>query len=232
MKVTKEKSEFGINIFLEEGKKCLAFTFGGNGDLYWSIHNRSEGLDKDYSHDSFIIIRENYGIYNLFEKLFLDIENINIFEDDIPFYIDTEAEIREYLKERKERLEEDKKGYRLHNWSNYNTLFDADSKTITWYSDETSSKVSNFLKIKKEGDLFKVEFYIQPYIRGYDEDFYSSGYIPIRFRNSGSSYEPFNLVFMRMYNSMQEVDDVNDIGHQIHIEEYLYHKEKVKKITK
>lgn len=110
MNVTKEKSEFGINVFLEEGKKCLAFAFGGNGDLYWSIHNRGEEIEEDYNYDFFLITRENYGIYNLFEKLFLDIENINIFEDDIPFYIDTEEEMREYLKERKERMEEDKKG--------------------------------------------------------------------------------------------------------------------------
>ena len=72
-----------------------------------------------------------------------------------------------------------------------------------------------------------LEFSIQPHINGYDEDFHSPTYIPIRFRNSGSSYDPFNIVFMKMYNEMKNIDDINDIGHQIHIEEYLYNKEKI-----
>ena len=31
---------------------------------------------------------------------------------------------------------------------------------------------------------------------------------------------------------MKKLDDVNDYGHQIHLEEYLYDSKKVKKITK
>lgn len=53
----------------------------------------------------------------------------------------------------------------------------------------------------------------------------------IRFRNSGSRYEPFNMVFMRMFLQLQKVDDISDYGHQIHIEEYLYKKSLVKKIN-
>ena len=59
-----------------------------------------------------------------------------------------------------------------------------------------------------------------------DNNEISSSYIPIRFRNSGSFYNPFNVLFMRMHNKMKKIDDVNDIGHQIHIEEYLYNKQK------
>lgn len=225
MKVTKEKGEFGLNIFLEEEGKRIAFTFRGNGDLYWTIH--SKRAEENYNY--FIITKENYAIYSLFEQLFFDIENINIFdEEDIPFYIEFEEETKEYLKTRKKDNEETKKKYRLFNCSNYNELFNDSSKTITWYSDETAHEVANVLKIKKEEDIFKLEFYIQPYTEGYDEDFHSSKSIPIRFRNSGSRYSPFNTIFMKMYNSMKEIDDVNDIGHQIHIEEYLYNKGQVK----
>lgn len=53
MKIIKEKGEHGLNIFLQEGEKYPAFTFGGNGDLYWTIHNEDENLDDDYSHDFF-----------------------------------------------------------------------------------------------------------------------------------------------------------------------------------
>ena len=31
---------------------------------------------------------------------------------------------------------------------------------------------------------------------------------------------------------MKQVDNVNDYGHQIHIEEYLYNQSKIKKLTK
>ena len=90
----------------------------------------------------------------------------------------------------------------------------------------------NTLREKIENESFKLEFYIQPYIEGYDRDFNSLYHIPIRFRNSGSSYDPFNIVFMRMYEKMKQVDHVNDYGHQIHIEEYLYNQNKIKKLTK
>ncbi len=227
MKVTKEKSEFGLKVFLEEDGKCIAFTFGGNLDLYWYIHDKRYDKNKEDNYSYFIITKENYAIYSLFEQLFFDIENINIFDSeyDIPFYIETEEDMRLYLEEQEKSREEDKEKYRLFNHSNYNELFNKDDKTITWYSDETAHDVANILKIKKDKNSFKLEFYIQPHVDGYDEDFHLPNYIPIRFRNSGSSYDPFNVVFMRMYNNMKDIDDVNDYGHQIHIEEYMFNKE-------
>lgn len=226
MNVIKKEGEFGPTILFYEENKILKFTFGGNGDLYWTIHCKNESDEK-----SFVITKENYSVYTLFEQLFSDIENINIFDtDSIPFYIETEEEKEEYLKKREKQIEKEKNGYRLFNCSNYNELYDSDSKTITWYSDETAHEVANILKIKKIDDTFVIGFYIQPYVKGYDKDFYSANHIPIRFRNSGSSYDPFNMVFMRMYNNMHDLDDINDIGHQVHIEEYLHSKEK--KLTK
>ena len=41
----------------------------------------------------------------------------------------------------------------------------------------------------------------------------------MRIRNSGSNYNPFNCIFMRMFQKLQEVD--NDY-HQIHFEELEY----------
>ena len=233
MKIRKEKTEFGLNIFLEEEEKYLTFSYCGNLDLYWSIHSKHRNINDDYTYDYFIITKENYGIYYLFEKLFYDIENLNIFdiEDDIISYTEPDKKIK-YLEDPKKEIEKEREKYRLYNISNYNELFDKDRNTITWYSDETAHEVSNILKIKKEKNIFKVEFYIQPYIKGYDRDFHSTRYIPIRFRNSGSKYDPFNCVFMRMYNNMHDIDDINDIGHQIHIEEYLVDLDKVKKLTK
>lgn len=174
MKVIKHENEFGLIISFKELDKQFDVSFSGNGDLYWTIC--SENVNDD---NNFIITKENYEVYRLFEE-----------------------------------------------------LFDKENNTITWYSDETNHEVANILKIKKENESFELEFYIQPYIEGYDRDFNSLYHIPIRFRNSGSSYYPFNIVFMRMYGKMKQVDNVNDYGHQIHIEEYLYNQSKIKKLTK
>lgn len=200
MKVVKDANEFGLDIFLKEEKKYVAITYNGNLDLYWSIH--SENVNED---NEFLITKENYRLYELFEQLFDDIKNINIFNEGL-----------------------DKEMYRSNNMSNYNELYNG-SNVVTWYSDEAAHEVANILKIIKCDSSFKIQFYTQPYIDGYSEDFHSLHYIPIRFRNSGSRYEPFNMVFMKMYRDMKEIDDVNDYGHQLHLEEYLHNKSKVKK---
>ena len=228
MKVIKYENEFGLIISFQELDKQFDVSFGGNGDLYWTIRSNNTNVD-----NNFIITKENYKLYRLFEELFNDIENIKIFDEEyIPFYLETEEEKQEYLKNRQDEIEYEKNKYRLFNHSNYNELFDKENNTITWYSDETSHKVSNILKIKKENESFVLEFFIQPYKEDYDRDFNSLNYIPIRFRNSGSVYDPFNVVFMRMYQKMKEIDDINDYGHQIHIEEYLYSQNKIKKLIK
>ena len=207
MKVNKKNDENGYHMIeLEDNDKSLTIFYGGNLDLYWTFRSRDVLLDNE-----FIITKENYGVYNLFAKLFYDMENINIYEDQ--HFYNNEAR-KEY--------------YKLYNKSNYNILYNEEQKLITWYSDETAWVIANILKIKKEKDSFKLEFYIQPKIEGFDEDFHSKHYIPIRFRNSGSFYEPFNVIFMRMYNHMKDVDDVLDDCHQIHIEEYLHQKVKKK----
>lgn len=183
----------------------LFISFEGNLDLYFTIYGKNI--------NEFIIAKENMTIYNLFDKLYNEIKNINVFEKEyIPFYIETDQEKEDYLKKTKEE-------YRLYNKSNYNELFDEKNKTITWYSDETAHEVANYLKIKKEDEKYKLEFSTQPHIEGYDRDFNSKYSIPIRFRNSGSRYKPFNVCFMRLFNNLQNYDPDY---HQITIEEYEY----------
>ena len=94
MRVVKEETEFGTRIDLEEEDRTLTFNFGGNLDLYWVIHTKDETTPK-----TFTITKENYGVYRLFARLFQDIDTINIFDndDEIPFYIETEEEERDYL---------------------------------------------------------------------------------------------------------------------------------------
>ena len=206
MKISKEKSKFGLDVYIEEDNSIFSINYSGNGDLYWSIRSNNRE-DNDSKTDGFVITKENYALYSVFDDLFRDIKDINIFDD----------------------YKENKDAYRLHNRSNYHELFDEKNNTITWYSDETAHEVANYLKIKKEKDCFEINFYIQDYIEGYDRDFNSIHYIPVRFRNSGSRYYPFNIVFMKMYQKLKKVEDVNEFGHQIHMEEYMYGKELCKK---
>ena len=219
MKVIKKQTEHGTRIELEEQDKTLVFDYGGNLDLYWSIYTKDESTPK-----TFTITKENYGVYNLFERLFQDIDTFNIFDndDEIPFYIETEQEERDYLLARQHEKEEDRKRYLEYNNAHYNDLYHPEEGKITWHSDETAWEVDNYLEIVRQAETFAISFYTQEDIQGYDHDFKTAYSIPVRFRNSGSSYEPFNCIFMRMYNAMKEVDDVKDIGHQLHMEEYLY----------
>ena len=186
------------DISLEDNNKIVKFIYGGNLDLYWVLYNKNND-----GYNSFTITRENYGVYRLFENLFEDIECCNIYDD-----------------------ESLNNWQRVYNKSTYNNLYNKENRTITWYSDETAKDVANYLVIKKEEDIFKLDFYIQTCVDDYDEDFHFDGYIPIRFRNSGSAYDPFNIIFMKMYGNLKYVDDINDVGHQMHIEEYLYEKKR------
>ena len=220
MKVEKRKTEFGTNISFIEGNDTLIMSFGGNLDFYMAIRSKEAGD----SHE-FTITKENYYVYSLFERLYNDIRNINLphmNDEHIPYYVETDEDLKEYLKEREEKIEETKKNYRECNLSHYNDLYNSETDTITWYSDETSYKVSNYVTINKIDDTFKLNFSIQEYIEGYNYDFHTPHYIAVRFSNSGSLYEPFNDLFMKLYIDMCKTDDINDYGHQMNIEEYLY----------
>lgn len=210
MIIEKEKSQFGTDVYISEGDSYLTIFYGGNGDLYWTIHSKNRSIENDPKKDCFYITKENYKLFHLFNKLYDDIKEINIYDD----------------------FKEDKSKYRKYNQSNYNELFDGKNKTITWYSDETAHDVANYLVIKKEKDAFKLDFNIQEPKENYSRDFNSLYYIPIRICNSGSRYYPFNIPFMNMYNALVEFDDEKVNGHQICMEEYLYERGKQKVLKK
>lgn len=212
MKVILSDNEYHTkDIHLIEGGKTLSIIFAGTGDLHWIIRNIDCTEDGEYSYDYFEITRENYRIYSLFEKLLDDIKTINIFgEEKKEFLLDVESQ--EICKRR----------YKKYNMSHYNDLYDGE--TVTWVSDETCFEVANMVSIRKCEDKFLVEFRTQSYIEGYDREYNTLGMMGVRFRNSGSRYTPFNVIFMRMFRELQTVDDVEEYGHQIHIEEYVYQK--------
>lgn len=218
------------NICLVDGNKTLSIYYAGTGDLHWTIYN-SEGLNQDeHLHESFTITKENYQIYYLFEKLINDIKDINLYgrkEFEFPSYIETEEQKKDYLEE----MEIDKDEYRKFNLSHYNDLYNDEDGSVTWTSDETGFCVANRVQIKKKDDEFLIEFSDQPYINGYEREYNTYYHMSIRFRNSGSYFDPFNMIFMNMFYDLQKVND-ESYGHQICFEEYLHEQECAKKLSK
>lgn len=184
MKIEKKEAMAGTNIILSQEDKQLSISFEGNLDLYWTIQSIGEEEVKTLE-----ITKEDCNLYGLFDELYRDIENINLYEG-----------ISEEVKER----------FRKYNMANYRELFNPEEKTITWYSDETNKIVANYLIIRKREDSFRLEFYTQEHIYGYEVDWHSKHHISIRFRNSGSQYCPFNLIFMKMYNYLENLKDIQE----------------------
>ena len=100
MRIIKKENQFGLQVYIKEEDSYLSIYFAGNYDLYWSIHSNNRTIENDTKSDIFIITKENNDLYNTFEKLYYDIEEINLYEED------------------------DKDKYRLYNYSNYQELFD------------------------------------------------------------------------------------------------------------
>lgn len=223
MKISKYESIAGKRVLLNEGKNTLIISNGCTKDLYWYMDCPTNELDYDKEFSlSMDITKENIALYDAFNELYTDIERINMDGIYIPPFIKTDMDRIEYIEDRKER-------FRRYNASHYNELYDPEERKITWYSDEVNHEVANYVEIIRLNDLYRINFHTQLPKEGFEKDYGSSQYIPIKFSNDGSRYEPFNLAFKKMSNSIQEIDDVNDKGHQIHIEEYIFAKKKTLK---
>ena len=93
---------------------------------------------------------------------------------------------------------------------------------IDWHSDDFNYDKASRLMIEKNGEDFGVTF------QKSEEDLTDGMFMTyaVRFRNSGSRYDYYNIPFMNMYNNLKNYDF--DF-HQIHMEEYLA---KQKKLTR
>ena len=128
--------------------------------------------------ETFDIPSTEREVYKLFDDLYKCISTANIFNNQSDEYL-------------KNKLTE-------------RNFFNKDTKTIEWHSDATYFESDDVVKIIKQEDNYHIEFtrpeeYEDPYHWG------SSKIIAIRFRNSGSYYVPFNIAFMRMFNSAQKL---------------------------
>lgn len=152
----------------------------------------------DYENNNvFYIGKDNYEIYNCFDVLYSNITDGNIFKD--------ESFDKEYYKRK---------------------AIDRgliDNNRIIWKSDDFSHEVAPYFSIEKLDNSFKLTFdKPKSKLDGYEDYLLSSVNCNIRIRNSGSFYDPFNIAFMDLFNSLLNIDDK---VHQIHFEEYLIDKE-------
>ncbi|MDD3341697.1 MAG: hypothetical protein PHN72_05885 [Bacilli bacterium] len=89
--------------------------------------------------------------------------------------------------------------------------------TIEWHCDDSNYDEASVLKIEKKEEAFLITME-----KSKVENTYA-----VRIRNRRSRYNPFNILFMKMYEQLIQYD--NDYQ-QIHMEEYLYQKKLEKKL--
>lgn len=179
--------------------------FGGNLDLYWYYWPEENYKDWPLA-KTFTISKENYFIYQKLDELYKNIKEQKPYQskdENVSTVFDSSKLINESPRSQ----------------YSYKNLFQ--NGIIKWYSDDAPLEEASMLEIKSQEDKYIITFH-----QG-KEDFGFPTYA-IRFRNSGSRYEPYNFAFMNMYNSLSEY---NPNYHQIHIEEYLYNK-KLQKLKK
>ena len=203
MQIKKYKNEENsYNIELINNNLILRILFARNLDLYMHLETDEIPENEDCS-ISFDITKEDYDIFLLFDSLYNDIIKGNVFGKDL--CLDNE----------------ENELFNYRNSFEYQKLVDKENN-ITWISDDNPNDTKDSLTISKlDEDTYRLTFKRnKEKIKNPYQDFSS---IRIRFRNCGSKYNPFNCAFMRMYQSLQEIDDT---FHQIHIEELQYIKRK------
>lgn len=166
---------FGKYLKLTQNGNTFNILFGGNLDLYFQpVMNRMELFTSD-EHLEFKISKEDGFLYEAFMHLYEKIINYIPLDE-----MDSKRE-REYQK-----LKDSYRPFPL-----------VHDKVISWHSDEEDVDTSSILNISKtEDNQIKLEF-----IKNKPEDDLYLTYA-IRFRNSGSTYDPFNFRFMELYNSL------------------------------
>lgn len=188
---------------LIEDNKELLIMFGGNWDLYFSFLKYD-----DFDDNIFKITKENMQLFNSFNNLIESIKNPKLHKVsslELAF-CESKEEIRNLYKQAEKYNE------KLKEESRYKDLYN--NGVVCWHSDEFPYDTTDVVKIYYVGEEIILEFEKNKY-----EDYKSE--IAIRFRNSGSYYNPFNSIFMQMYNNLNEYDPDY---HQIHLEEVGYSK--------
>jgi len=198
--IEKIEHEHGYIFKIYLGEDLFTITFAGNLDLYWSYVSKNI-LEENTK--TLTITKENFFLYELIKELYERIRDYNF--DDVLFSFDDEA--RKKFRERK--ILEDR--------NNTEKLFH--DGIVDYHSDDgVYDEVSSF-QIKELEDSYEITF-TKGVVNGNFQTF------SVRICNSGSRYEHFRTLFMRMYNKMVRYDqDFN----QVTIDEYIYSLKRTRK---
>lgn len=228
-----ENGEIKGIIFQREEDKKFEISFQGNLDLYFSFNS----LNDDKENFNFIIGKDNYKVWSIFDSLYQKLITGNLYsftqedKDRIIFLAEIFEDYHEKLREEENSINEI--NHNLKSRYEYKSL--VNNGVITWRSDEYSEDIAPFFKIERVGESYLISFGIpeRPDRRLDMEErdifwsFEDLKNISVRLRNSGSRYDPCNIVFMDAFNSLMALENDN----QIHIEEYLIDKQLEKGIS-
>ena len=202
MEIQKVKNgENSYDFWLKKDNKELKIMYGGTLDLYLSVSDGDFIPENKITSIDFDITKENYQVFQVFDKLYKNIIAGKPFGPDSDY----------------------KYGNYRDRWE-YHTLVDK-NKNITWISDDGPKELEDkFIFNKVDEDTYRFTFVRND--KPIDYGFKSITSISVRIRNSGSSYSPFNCAFMLMFQELQNLDPKY---HQIHFEEIEYEKKLLKK---
>jgi len=205
MKIQKiPNKERSYNYIFTENNKQLIISFEGNLDLYMTLRDGNNLSEKENRTITFEITKEDHELFYIFDSLYKDIIEGKVFNETLEFKSSIDY----------------KKTYEYKKLVN-------DKMDITWISDNGPSEIEDRVIISPlNEDVYRLTFVRNgKTIRGEIKSHFG---ISVRFRNSGSQYDPFNCVFMRMFRKLQQIDPEY---HQIHFEEieYFNNKQKVYK---
>lgn len=198
IEIIKEKSEtktYDIRLIINEDVH-MDILYGGTGDIYWIYDNLkmiNVPIKEDPMNETFQITKKDQDIYHIFNELYEDLINCQIYYPDkcnfLPGYNEQEEkrcfELNQSIKQS----------------PRYNKL--VKDGIITWYSDEEYHSNAEIVQISKKDEIINIKF-IRQSKRDDLGQLRMPGYYSIRFRMSGSTYEPCGIVFWRHFDNFQK----------------------------
>ncbi len=169
------------DIKLTKDGKTLTILFSRVLDLHMVIEDGVIMPFRTSRTIDFDINTQDKEVYELFDKLYNDVINGNIFEKN-----------------------KNSKSIDSSLICSYNLLVD-ENKNIIWVSDDGIFEDMDRMQISKINDAYRITFVRTDKMS--DLEFKSPKRIYIRLRTSGSRYDPFHIPFMRMYKSLQNIDE-------------------------
>lgn len=175
IKVKSEVTERDYHRFTFDDEKGLfIIEFCGNLDLYWSYYPKNCRMS-EINEGVFFISKSEKILYPLFNKLYRAIKYSRPFSNSIYDF------------------EDNNKKLSPHQCSDKIGLFK--EGVVHWVSDDDIEERASVVEITKLDKGIQIKFLKS------NPEFGRPSFF-VRFRNSGSSYHPFNASFMCMYQEL------------------------------